>query len=801
MLFSTKIINNTLGLLLFFIAFNNVFAQEYSIQGKVIDTNKKPIELAMIYLLNDSSNSLVQSTYTDSLGFFNMKVEVGNYLMLIDQFGQNLEKRKLIITTDIDLGKILVNNTSENLDELIIKTEKKLIEYKVDRLIFNIANSIASTNGDGLDAIKATPLLVVQNDQISMIGKSNVGIMLNGRTILLSNDDLIIYLKSIRSEDISAIEVITSPSSNYDASGNSGMINIITKKTTINTTSGSFRSGLTQTKYSTGNVGTTLNIKQNKWALSTALDYNNGSSNVNNKLDLKYPENDWKESRKNRRFSNTFSGRLAVDYQISNRTTTGFQYRISNDKPLSRMTTTSLIYNTKATLDSIIKTVTNTDSKGTLHALNWYYQTQLDTVGKQITIDVDYLTQNNNLKNAFYTQSSSQTAVNSDYLSAQILGDKKIKIFTSKIDVIYPLTWVNLSFGGKLSFIQNEHNNNYYNTSDTDLIFDHTRSNEFEYKENIQALYIQGTKQITPKTTLQLGLRTENTQTTSFSRTMSQKNKKNYWEWFPSLLLNYKFKEYSQLTFNYNRRIDRPGYNYLNPFRFYTSSTNYIEGNPFLKAYYTHNFELSYVIKNYYTALFYRDTRNAIAQINYVDPETYIQSMISENYYNQINYGWIHAYNFRYKNIWENATQFIISYTKTTSNISAIVPNISSWNGHFNTRNSFSLDSAKKYYIELNYMYHSSSVSQSYKTKSFSDLSTGFRLNLMSRNLQFTLEFTDILKTNKMKYSQRINDILQSGEMYNDNQKIRFTMTYNFGKQVQNSRRKQSNEEEEKRIL
>lgn len=801
MLFSTKKINNTLGLLLFFIAFNNVFAQEYSIRGEVIDTNKKPIELAMIYLLNDSSNSLVQSTYTDSLGLFNMKVEVGNYLILIDQFGQNLEKRKLIITTDIDLGKIPVNNTSENLDELIIKTEKKLIEYKVDRLIFNIANSIASTNGDGLDAIKATPLLVVQNDQISMIGKSNVGIMLNGRTILLSNDDLIIYLKSIRSEDISAIEVITSPSSNYDASGNSGMINIITKKTAINTTSGSFRSGLSQTKYSTGNVGTTLNIKQNKWALSTALDYNNGSSNVNNKLDLKYPENDWEESRQNRRFSNTFSGRLAVDYQISNRATTGFQYRISNDKPLSRMTTTSLIYNTKATLDSIIKTVTNTDSKGTLHALNWYYQTQLDTVGKQITIDVDYLTQNNNLKSAFYTQSSSQTAVNSDYLSAQILGDKKIKIFTSKIDVIYPLTWVNLSFGGKLSFIQNEHDNNYYNTSDTALIFDYTRSNEFEYKENIQALYIHGTKQITPKTTLQLGLRTENTQTTSFSRTMSQKNKKNYWEWFPSLLLNYKFKEYSQLTFNYNRRIDRPGYNYLNPFRFYTSSTNYIEGNPFLKAYYTHNFELSYVIKNYYTALFYRDTRNAIAQINYVDPETYIQSMISENYYNQINYGWIHAYNFRYKNIWENATQFIISYTKTTSNISAIVPNISSWNGHFNTRNSFSLDSAKKYYIELNYMYHSSSVSQSYKTKSFSDLSTGFRLNLMSRNLQFTLEFTDILKTNKMKYSQRINDILQSGEMYNDNQKIRFTMTYNFGKQVQNNRRKQSNEEEEKRIL
>lgn len=784
-----------------FLSISIASAQQQTLKGKVVNKNKQSVEFVHATLLKNDT-IYVDGTATDSLGYFSFKAEKGNYRLILEQFGAEYFNNSLDLDHDLDIGAIEIDE-SISLNEIFIEKRKALIEKKVDRLVFNIENSISGSGGNGLDALKATPLLYIQDERITMIGKSNVGVMVNDRLISLSGEDLIVYLRSLRSDDISNIEIITSPPSNYDAAGNSGLINIITKRAPkINDTYGNIRAGLSQARHSLGNIGLSLNSKHNNWTFSGSVDYVNGSTKLTRNLDLEYPQNEWKESFVNRRYSDNLSGRLAADYQISEKSQTGIQYRISNDKPITSTKTNSLVYDrTTSDLDSIIKTPANTNSDGILHTMNWYYQTKLDTLGTKLSIDVDYLNQNTSLENTFHTQTFFAENLPSDnYLSARILGDKKIDIFTSKFDMDFPLKWINLSFGGKVSFIHNEHENNYYDTTNETPYIENSKSNAFEYNENIQALYFSANKRLTDKFSFKLGLRTENTQTNSYSRTLSQRNKNNYLEWFPSLFMNYQLKNNGQLAFNYNRRIDRPGYNHLNPFRYYTNANNYVEGNPFLKAYYTNNFEVSYFNKNYYTALFFRDTKNGIAQINFIDPETYIQAMTSENYYNQINYGWINAYSFRFKNVWENSTQVIISYTKTTSDISQIVPNVNSWNGHFNTRNSFILDSERKYRLELNYMYRLPAVSESYKTDVISDLSVGARANLLQNKVQFSLEFTDVFRTNKITYYQTVNGIPQKGQMYNDNQKLRFSLTYNFGKQFKTQNRKQSNEEEEKRL-
>ena len=133
------------------------------------------------------------------------------------------------MNTDIDLGEIVVEE-AKVLEGVTITAKKKLIEQKVDRMVFNVANSVASQGMSGLDAVKNTPMVRVQNESVSIVGKGGVSIMVNDRMLNLSGSELTNYLQSLRSDDIARIEVITTPPAKYEAQGNSGIINIILKK-------------------------------------------------------------------------------------------------------------------------------------------------------------------------------------------------------------------------------------------------------------------------------------------------------------------------------------------------------------------------------------------------------------------------------------------------------------------------------------------------------------------------------------------------------------------------------------------
>jgi hypothetical protein len=159
------------------------------------------------------------------------------------------------------IGNIL----EKQIQEVEIQAKKKLVERKIDRLVFNVENSISAIGGDALDALKITPGLRVHNDKISMIGKSGMSVMVDDKLIQLSGEDLINYLKTISSDNIKSIEVITTPPAKYDAEGNSGIVNIKLKKTKPNQWSASFKSSYIQSTYPKGSVGGNFNYKKNKF--------------------------------------------------------------------------------------------------------------------------------------------------------------------------------------------------------------------------------------------------------------------------------------------------------------------------------------------------------------------------------------------------------------------------------------------------------------------------------------------------------------------------------------------------------
>ncbi|WP_164849074.1 TonB-dependent receptor domain-containing protein [Flavobacterium columnare] len=177
------------------------------------------------------------------------------------------------------------------------------------------------------------------------------------------------------------------------------------------------------------------------------------------------------------------------------------------------------------------------------------------------------------------------------------------------------------------------------NYSNESYIIHINRSNSFIYDESIQALYFSINKTFFEKLEAQIGLCGENTITKGYSKTLDQTNKRNYFNLFPSIFLNYTFNSYKSLSVNYNRRIDRPSYGDLNPFRFYNTSYNYSEGNPFLNSYLTDNIEIAYTYKNLYTSIYWNHISNGFNEVTYVEPNSIIQRVIPNNFFNQQDLG------------------------------------------------------------------------------------------------------------------------------------------------------------------
>ncbi|MFC4479451.1 TonB-dependent receptor [Flavobacterium chungangensis] len=202
----------------------NVFAQQYLVKGKIINQNKTPLEFATATLLK-ADKILHKQTSTDSLGNFILSTENGNYRLIIEQFGTEFSNKEIIVNQDLDLGIIEVKELVQ-LDGVTVKSRKKLVEQKVDRLVFNVENSVVATGGTALDALKSTPTVRVQNETISIVGKGEVLVMIDDRLNKITQEDLVAFLRSIPADNIKSIEVITTPPAKYEAEGNSGLINI-----------------------------------------------------------------------------------------------------------------------------------------------------------------------------------------------------------------------------------------------------------------------------------------------------------------------------------------------------------------------------------------------------------------------------------------------------------------------------------------------------------------------------------------------------------------------------------------------
>ncbi|KFF18450.1 outer membrane beta-barrel family protein [Flavobacterium hydatis] len=648
----------------------------------------------------------------------------------------------------------IIETSINALDEIIIVKKKVLYTQKSDRMVFNVENSIVSEGGTALDVLMRAPGVVVSQDgELSIRGQQGVGVMINGKLTQLSQKELANYLKSTTSSNIKQIEVITNPSSKYDATGKAGMINIILKKPSSAGIKGTVFSSYGRGRKNRTNTGMNLSYNKDKFGIFGNYSYTfRGEEERKNFEQIQYTDITRQEiATKNYQNSTTSEPltsnnfKIGTSYEVSSKT----NLEVSLDAKIGRYENIAnggnTLYNNLNVLQ--FDALTYNDSKE-----KWYDYTyafsgvhKFNTEGKNMSFDFEYETSK-------FRSNQFQSAQNQ--IPGTTINDRRgyipsqLRVFTGKVDFTNPIKEKQtLEWGFKGSIKNNDNPSVYEYNDNNQWIVDLNSTNHFEYDEQIYAAYANYKYRL-EKLSIQGGLRTEYTAIDINQKTLNEKHKDDYLKWFPSLSLKYELSSNHSMHASYSKRINRPSQFDLNPFRFYDDSFNYSQGNPNLVPEITHTSEIGYSWKSAFMAsVYFNQTKDVFTEIYVYNPDdnTTVTSQINAN--KSYNYG-VNITNTTdiYKwwsvntllNIFENKFEGKIINTNTIDPIVTL---------NLSVQNSFTITDTWK--AEANAQYQSKSNVGIYERDSFFDFSIGLSKQVLANKGSIKFNVTDIFNTNK----------------------------------------------------
>ncbi|MGS2761829.1 TonB-dependent receptor domain-containing protein [Sinomicrobium sp. M5D2P9] len=784
---------------LFFLLLIPFFSfSQSSLTGNVKDRTG-PVVYANV-VLQDNDGKLITGAITDEKGNFEITADNGVYVLLISFIGYKDYKKEIVLNKDISMGEIQLQENVGQLDEVVITAQRLLIEQKPDRLVYNVENSISSVGGNAMNVLSTAPGLMVANNSITMLGRGTPRVMINGRMLELTGEELISFLNSLSADDIKNIEIITTPPAQYDAEGSGGLININLRKGVANSWKNTLTTAYDQNTYSIFSIRNNFYYNKDKLWFSAGVGGRTGDFRVKQKIRTFYPDGIWKTDYHSKGQRDNISGRITLDYDISDNISVGGQYMGDYSDPDEDVTTTIGIHNPSGTLDSLLINTGYNDRSTKSNTYNAHLIAKLDTLGRKISFDFDYFNYNAERDNRFlaetFTPEMEFLNVN---MSARNTSDMAIDNFSYKVDMEHPLNFLNLSYGAKFSFTDTGADVQFFNTGTREEILDPDQSNVFDYKENTQAVYVNGVKSWGNKWSVQLGLRLENTQTEGVSETLDQYNKNDYLKLFPSFYVSYQKNENHMYSLNYGKRINRPGFWMLNPFRFYISSNSYAEGNPFLQPSFSNNFEFTHMYKGKLrTNLSLNISTDGFGTVFTAIPEENIQIITRENYYKQYQFGWSESYIADIASFWQNRNAINVIAYKTDLYPILDARSSDGVQFYFSTNNTISLGKSTK--LQLDYWYSTPFKYGLYEIgKPMSSLNISVKQSMFDDKLQLALLFNDVFNRSQLReYNSVVNGIQQSYYEDNSNRFFRFSLIYTFGNNNTNVKQRAFGNEEEK---
>lgn len=623
---------------LFTLTFVTAYAQPHQampkffvIQGIAVDSQlNQPINMAITSLQMAETGKPIDGGMTDSTGQFSFfPAQSGTFRVTVTAVGYGNYKSKEFTLSDsnryINLGAIKLNAQIQSIGSAVITADKPLIENKVDKLVYNASQDISSKGGSATDLLRKVPMVEVDLDgNVSIRGSQNIRVLINGKPSGIVSASVKDALRTIPSDQIESVEVITNPSAKYDAEGTAGILNIVLKENKLSGKSGNIHAGAGNRS---GHLGAGLSVQKGNTGISFRMGgyywRNVGSGITDRRNTMDTVNYQLLQTSNNRVFGGGPSASIGLDHSFSKNSSLSLAATVRGNwnSTKSDWTTETGIVNSP--LDILYKRNTNNFNLTLGYDFTADYRKLFEKKGREWGISAQYSGNSQstdykaNQSNAYdfetYKEKSKNLGLNNEY--------------TLQTDFTEPLSKkLNLESGLKtiIRKVTSNYHFDSFNFSQKEYSSIDSRKNDFYYNQNVLGGYSQLTWQLNSKYSARIGGRYEFT-TYSGGRQDSQVNfvGKPYGNFIPFVNINRAFGYTGFLRFNYTQRLLRPSLFFLNPYTNYSDPRNLTTGNPYLRAEVAHNFEVSggkYTTKGGFSInAYHRRTLNSIESIRLVD--------------------------------------------------------------------------------------------------------------------------------------------------------------------------------------
>jgi len=761
-------------------------AQDLPVTIRIINDKREPVSLATITVTNrlDSTFSLKKIADSSGTAVFNLKKNVQYNINITSVNYQPLDKG-ILVSGDKAVYTFQAEAAAKTLGAVVIKSQKPVIRQEDDKTIVD-AENLAASSTSGYEVIEKTPgLFVDQDGNIYISSLSPATVHINGKEMKMSASDVATMLKSLPPNSIDRIEILRTPSAKYDASGSGGIVNVVLKKGVKIGMTGSVSAGLQQGTYGNQFAGFNLNNNNGQKSTYIVLNYSNRNNYERLRTDRMFkPDSMLSQDAYTRYPSDVYYAGYGLSYQLNKRWETSIDGRISANDFNNNSNNESII---SSIVDGGVRTNNNTYVKNIGSTLTVNNTASLDykfdSLGSEWSNDISY-TYSRNVADQFFNTYYLEPAYPASGGGGNSLNKRNYLTFES--DLQWKLKKkLTVETGAKSSFMDYRSVTDYYREFGGNRVKDEGRTNTFDYKENINSVYLQGSKTI-KSVVLKAGLRMENTnmdgrQTipgdTSFSIHRT--------DLFPYIYLSKKVMSIAGFDLRaylvYRRSITRPVYEQLNPFARYVDPYLTEIGNPALRPQFTTNYEANISVdERPILAIGYNETRDIFTTVIYQ-----ADSSLSHAYRTYDNLGKNKELYFRglaaippgkkyffvvgaqfnynmYDGLYENAP---LAFQKGT------------WT--FFTYQTLKL--GKLSVATLNGFMRLKGQQQLYELSSFGALNASINRKFLREKLVVTLSINDMFATYKNEFTLNQGSVHAQGFRQSDTRRVGINLRYNFG--------------------
>lgn len=799
------------------LSFTMAAKAQNAVPGKVngaVTAARNPVESASVGLLRAKDSAVVKLAVTDKTGRFEIdQVKDGKYLVAVQAIGHVKYYSQAFDISGTNPGfslpAIQLATASKDLGGVTVTAQKPMIEQKIDRTVLNVEAAVSNAGTSALEVLEKSPGVTVDKDgNISLKGKQGVQVFVDGRPTYLSGSDLANMLRNMQSTQLDQVEIMTNPPAKYDAAGNSGIINIKTKKTKQVGYNGSITAGYGQGVYPKSNASANMNYRTGKVNLFGNISYANRERFQQLAIQRKFIDATTKVIKSNfdqenilRNNDAPLSGKIGLDYFASKKTTLGVVLNGTNSDNLFTSRGTIGISDPMGSLISQTLAASDNHMNWKNFSTNVNLRHQIDTTGSEITADLDYIqynSANNQMVTNRYLGSDGLPLLGSvpDTLTGKL--PQNIHIYSAKIDYLKPMKGgARFEAGVKSSYVSTDNNAWYDSLKNNTVVHDFGRSNHFVYKENINAAYVNYSRPFGKKISAQLGLRMEHTHSNGNQVTTGTSFIRDYVQVFPTLYLQYQANAKNSYVLNYGKRIGRPDYEDLNPFVTFLDRYTYEQGNPNLQPQFSHNIELTHTYNNFLTTtLNYTKTTDIIQQVleqNTAKNESYIKR---SNIASQRQFGISVNANFPVAKWWTSNVYLNVYNNEFQGIVNGDFVTIGATTGMVNIMQQFKFN--KGWGAELSGFGRTEGVEGVFRIKPFGTLNLGISKQVLNNKGSVRLSVRDFLWSQRIKGESKYSNVDARFQQYGDSRVVNVSFTYRFSKgKAGNVQRKRGGASEE----